>query len=64
MVLNNAKKTGIQIQPAVMNTQFPSRKIQKARAVPAPRIQKLDSGLFAAWYTLRYTSLLHREKPE
>ncbi|OQB38854.1 MAG: hypothetical protein BWY09_01229 [Candidatus Hydrogenedentes bacterium ADurb.Bin179] len=63
-VLDNAKKTGIQIRPAVMNTQVPSRKAQRMRPIPHPRPQELDSGLFAAWHPLRYTSFFHREKPE
>ena len=63
-VLYNAKKTGIQIQPAVTNAHLPFLKIQMTRAVPHSRLPKIDSGLFAAWHTLRYTSFLHREKPE
>ncbi len=63
-VLDNAKKTGIQIEPAVMNIQFPSRKTQRMRPIPHPQPQELDSGLFAAWHPLRYTSFFHREKPE
>ena len=63
-VLYNAKKTGIQIRPAAMNAHFPSYKIHLTRAVPHSRLPKIDSGLFAAWHNLRYTSFLHREKPE
>ena len=31
---------------------------------PPPRLQKMGSGLFAAWPTLRHKPFLHREKPE
>ena len=63
-VLDNVKNTGIQIGPVAMNTQFPSRRTQRMRPIPHPRPQELDSGLFAAWHPLRYTSFFHREKPE
>jgi hypothetical protein len=52
-VLDNAKNTGIQIGPAAMNTQFPSRKTQRMRPIPHPRLQELDSGLFAVWHPRR-----------
>ena len=63
-VLYNAKKTGIQIRPAAMNAISHFIKIHRTRAVPHARLSKIDSGLFAAWHTLRYMSFLHREKPE
>jgi hypothetical protein len=49
---------------AAINAMFPSRKIVQLRAVPHLRFEKLDSGLFAAWPPLPYTSFFHREKPE
>jgi hypothetical protein len=63
-VLVNAKKTGIQVRPAAKNIYLLLSRIKKKRAVPLPRLPKIDSGLFAAWHNLRYTSFLHREKPE
>ena len=63
-VLYNAKKTGIQIRPAAMNAISHFIKIHRTRAVPHARLPKIDSGLFAAWHTLRYMSFSHREKPE